>query len=100
MSSITEWCLHKEADWVEVTVMGEAHRTYMDPACGKSRAEHTKRCPRCGDEIPEENDATGEGPVYWTITGEDFCSMECVIWTHRIWLKTAEGQKAQTDGRL
>jgi endogenous inhibitor of DNA gyrase (YacG/DUF329 family) len=47
----------------------------------------TTECPRCGDAIPEENDATGEGPVYWTVTGEPFCSMECVIGTHRSWLK-------------
>ncbi|AYD81170.1 hypothetical protein SEA_KELA_1 [Streptomyces phage Kela] len=47
----------------------------------------TTECPRCGDAIPEENDATGEGPVYWTVTGEPFCSMGCVIGTHRSWLK-------------
>jgi endogenous inhibitor of DNA gyrase (YacG/DUF329 family) len=47
----------------------------------------TTECPRCGDAIPEEDDATGEGPVYWTVTGEPFCSMECVIGTHRSWLK-------------
>lgn len=47
-------------------------------------------CPRCGDEIPLENDATGEGPVYWMLTGDPFCSMECVIWVHREWLKRKE----------
>jgi endogenous inhibitor of DNA gyrase (YacG/DUF329 family) len=47
----------------------------------------TTECPRCGDAIPEEDDATGEGPVYWTVTGEPFCSMKCVIGTHRSWLK-------------
>lgn len=47
-------------------------------------------CPRCGDEIPLENDATGEGPVRWTLTGDPFCSMECVIWVHREWLKRRE----------
>lgn len=47
-------------------------------------------CPRCGDEIPLENDATGEGPVRWTLTGDSFCSMECVIWVHREWLKRRE----------
>lgn len=47
-------------------------------------------CPRCGDEIPEDNDTTGEGPVYWTQDGDPFCSMECVIRTHRKWLKRKE----------
>ncbi len=49
-------------------------------------------CPRCGDEIPPDNDATGEGPVYWTISEEPFCSMECVIFVHRMWLKRKEGR--------
>ena len=48
------------------------------------------RCPRCGDEIPPEDDATGEGPVYWKVSDDAFCSMECVIFTHRKWLKEKE----------
>lgn len=47
-------------------------------------------CPRCGNWIPLEDDATSEGPVYWTLTGDPFCSMECVIWVHREWLKGKE----------
>lgn len=82
-----QWCLHKNADWVEVTALAEPHRTYMDPGCGGMRTEYFQRCPRCGDEIPPDDDVTGEGPVYWTESWQAYCSMECVIWTHRQWLK-------------
>lgn len=44
-------------------------------------------CPRCGEEIPEDNDTTGEGPVYWTQSEEPYCGMECVVAQHRKWLK-------------
>lgn len=47
-------------------------------------------CPRCGDIVPPECDATGEGPVYWTVSEEPFCSMECVVYTHRRWLEQKE----------
>lgn len=47
-------------------------------------------CPRCGDQIPPDEETTGEGPVRWTLTGDPFCSMECVIWVHREWLKRKE----------
>lgn len=47
-------------------------------------------CPRCGDDIPPDNDETGEGPVYWKVSDEPFCSMECVIFMHRQWLKRKE----------
>ena len=88
MSTTAEWCLHKKADWVEVTTLGEEHHTFLDPACGGYRREHADRCPRCGDHIPEETETTGA--VYWTETEEPYCSMECVIWTHQEWLKERE----------
>ncbi|AXH66162.1 hypothetical protein SEA_SATIS_1 [Streptomyces phage Satis] len=44
-------------------------------------------CPRCLGPIPEENEETGEGPVYWIVNDTAMCSMECVIGTHRAWLK-------------
>ena len=44
-------------------------------------------CPECGDEIPDDDDLTGEGPVYWKVTDEPFCSMECVAVRHRKWMK-------------
>lgn len=44
-------------------------------------------CPRCQGEIPEEDDETGEGPVYWIVNDQAYCSMECVIATHRVWLR-------------
>ncbi len=56
-------------------------------------------CPRCGDEIPPDNDATGEGPVYWTLSGDPFCSMECVIFTHRQWLKEKERAEPEPWGQ-
>lgn len=30
---------------------------------------------------------TGEGPVYWTMSDAPYCGMECVIFTHRKWLR-------------
>lgn len=47
------------------------------------------RCPECGDEIPEETET--EGPVYWKVTDEPFCGMECVVKRHRKWLKEQRG---------
>lgn len=44
-------------------------------------------CPRCKNPVPEDDEHTGEGPVYWTVTGEPFCSMECVIGQSRDWLE-------------
>lgn len=80
-------CPHKDANWVDITPLAERNRIWMDADCGGIRTERIQRCPYCGGEIPEENDETGEGPVYWTISDEPYCSMECVIATHRAWLK-------------
>jgi endogenous inhibitor of DNA gyrase (YacG/DUF329 family) len=92
-------CLHKDANWVDITTFAEEHRTFMDADCGGTRTEQMQRCPRCGDEIPEENDETGEGPVYWTLSDKPYCSMECVIFTHRQWLENeAVAKSALTDG--
>ena len=96
---VVKWCLHKNADRVEVTALADPARMFLCISCDGMRAVTHLACPRCGDEIPPEDDATGEGPVYWKISGEAFCSMECVIYTHREWCKTAEGQKALKDGR-
>lgn len=46
-------------------------------------------CPECGDAIPEETET--EGPVYWKVTDEPFCGMECVVKRHRKWLKEQRG---------
>lgn len=43
------------------------------------------KCPECGDVVPEESEL--EGPVYWTLSEEPFCGMECVVKRHRRWLK-------------
>lgn len=56
-----------------------------------------KKCPRCNEEIPEDNDATGEGPVYWTESDEPYCGMECVVAQHRKWLKE---KKARDEANL
>lgn len=48
------------------------------------------KCPWCNGEVPEDDDARGEGPVYWTVSDEPYCSMECVIAQHRRWLKEQE----------
>jgi hypothetical protein len=47
----------------------------------------TETCPYCDSEIPEENEETGEGPVYWIVNDTAMCSMECVVATHRRWLR-------------
>jgi endogenous inhibitor of DNA gyrase (YacG/DUF329 family) len=47
----------------------------------------TETCPRCDEPIPEEDETTGEGPVYWTVNDAAYCSMECVVAVHRKWLK-------------
>jgi hypothetical protein len=44
-------------------------------------------CPGCDGDVPKENESTGEGLVYWKVTNEAFCSMECVVKKHRQWLK-------------
>jgi hypothetical protein len=84
------WCVHKNSERVDVTVLAEQARMFLCLQCGGMSAEHPDRCPRCGDEIPPDDDATGEGPVYWKISDEPFCSMECVIARHRAWLKEKE----------
>lgn len=55
--------------------------------------KYSQRCPRCGDTVPEENDDTGEGPVYWTRSDLPFCSMECVVAQEREYL----GRQSFTD---
>lgn len=49
--------------------------------------KYSQRCPRCGSTVPEDNDETGEGPVYWKRSDKPFCSMECVVAREREWLK-------------
>lgn len=63
-------------------------------ASGKTTAQwihdiavkYSQRCPRCGDTVPEDNDDTGEGPVFWTRSDLPFCSMECVVAQERQYL--------------
>lgn len=56
-------------------------------------------CPECSDVIPEDNDATGEGPVYWTVDNAAFCGMECVVKRHRKWLKENKEQNRTARAR-
>lgn len=84
-----KWCLHKEGGWVDITTLAEEGRTYLDNNCGGIQRE-MRTCPRCGDFTPPENDVTGEGAVYWKITDEPFCSMECVVGYHRTWLEAEQ----------
>jgi endogenous inhibitor of DNA gyrase (YacG/DUF329 family) len=37
--------------------------------------------------------------VYWTISDEPFCSMECVIARHRAWLKEKERAEPELWGQ-
>jgi endogenous inhibitor of DNA gyrase (YacG/DUF329 family) len=59
----------------------------------------TAECPGCGEAIPEENDETGEGPVYWTVDNTAFCGMECVVKRHRAWLKENKEQNRKVGAR-
>ncbi len=57
---------------------------------GKPVTPSPDKCPWCNSDVPEDDDAKGEGPVYWTVSDEPYCSMECVIAQHRKWLKEQE----------
>ena len=54
-------------------------------------------CPECGNGIPEESDETGEGPVYWTLSDEPYCGMECVIARHRTSSQIPEGARMNAE---
>jgi endogenous inhibitor of DNA gyrase (YacG/DUF329 family) len=46
-----------------------------------------ERCPNCGAEVPEEDEETGEGPVFWKVQpGRPFCSGECVVMMHELYI--------------
>lgn len=91
-----KWCHHKNPDPVDVTTYGYSGIRKMCTECGgKLGSDETPPpCPACGEPIPEEGD--GEEPVYWKITGDAHCSMECVIGRHRQWL---EREKAELLNR-
>lgn len=79
------WCLHKDVELVEISTFSDPAKLFLH-SCGGLQMERLDVCPQCGDGIPEEDDLTGEGPVYWKVTDEPFCSMECVVLRHRRWL--------------
>lgn len=86
------WCMCKSPEWTEVSTFGYSSIGRMCTSCGGKVGAlwgklKLKVCPQCGDEMPEENDFTGEGPVYWKVTWGPMCSMECVTLTHREWLE-------------
>lgn len=87
-----KWCMCKKAEWTDVSTFSNQVVQRMCTSCGGRVGElegelKLEFCPRCGDEIPEEDDIAGEGPVYWKVTAGPMCSMECVIYTHRQWLE-------------
>lgn len=84
---VTAWCLHKGGDAVEVTSVADPIRRYLCTECAGMRTERAA-CPWCGTDVPEEGPL--EGPVYWTVSDEPFCGMECVVAQHRKWLKETE----------
>lgn len=86
---VTAWCLHKEGSAVEITSMADPLHRYLCSKCAGMRTERAI-CPWCGTGVPDDCEKRGEGPVYWTVSQEPHCSMECVIAHHRKWLKETE----------